>query len=205
MKKLAVVMVLAVVFCLPVVSVFAGERTNLELIPKVGWLIKPEFTAKLNGKKDSYSKDSAFSAGADLFLDLKNNMFAGVGFMWGNNHKVSDNRYQNKNKYGFTNIYATFKYKFLVNNNEENPLYLYPLAQLGVGLPSYKLDSTPSNFKMTPGLYWGVGVGVEYYNVIFEAIYGCNYATMKWDDSRAVKGDYTATAFRLNVGYKFSL
>jgi hypothetical protein len=205
MKKLAVVMLLAVLFCLPVVPVFAGEKINLELIPKVGWLIKPEFTTKIYGKKYSDGKDSSFSAGADVFVDLKNNMFAGVGFMWGSNHKLDSE----KNKYGFTNIYAAFKYKFLVNNNEECPLYLYPLVQLGLGLPSCDMSSTPANFKKTPGFYWGVGLGVEFHNIILEAIYGCDYAKMKWDEDDKSLGtqrrDYSYTAFRINIGYKFNL
>ena len=205
MKKLAVVMLLAVVFCLPVVPVFAGEKINLELIPKVGWLIEPEFTIKMDGQKIAEGKDSAFSAGADLFVDLKNNMFAGFGFMWGSNHKFESG----KSKFGFTNIYATFKYKLLANNNEESPLYLYPLVQLGLGLPSYNLDPTPANFKMTPGFYWGVGLGAEFHNIILEAIYGCDYAKMKWDEADKSLGtqriDFSYTAFRINIGYKFNL
>ena len=72
MKKLAVVMLLAVLFCLPVVSVFAGERTNLELIPKVGWIFNPD--VKVTNGKESVNeyKESAFSAGADMFFDLQN-------------------------------------------------------------------------------------------------------------------------------------
>ena len=208
MKKLAVVMLLAVLFCLPVVSVFAGERTNLELIPKVGWIFNPD--VKVTNGKESVNqyKDSTVSAGADLFFDLKNNMFVGFGFMWGNNHRFTD---RNKNKIGFTNIYAALKYKILVNGDEQAPIYLYPLINLGIACPSWDAEFTNvHNYEMTAGFYWGVGLGVEFCNIILEAIYGCDYAREKYD-MRTYGGtvskddDITYTAFRINIGYKFNL
>jgi hypothetical protein len=209
MKKLAVVMLLAVVFCLPVVSVFAGERTNLELIPKVGWLFNPE-TKVTNGKESLATyKDSTFSAGADMFFDLQNNMFVGFGFMWGNNHRFTD---RNKNKIGFTNIYAALKYKFLVNGNEQSPIYLYPLINLGIAAPGWEAEfkNGIENYEITAGFYWGVGLGIEVHNVILEVLYACDYAKEKYDArsfGRSIPkdDDITYTAFRINIGYKFNL
>lgn len=203
MKKSLLCLLLAVALVLPVVPIFADDDLNLELIPKVGWLFTPEMTGKVNGDKQSFSKDSTFSIGADLFFDMENNMFLGGGLVWGNNHKINES----DNKFGFMNIYVALKYKVLINGNEEAPVYLYPLVNLGVGFPSSEVD-TPlgTNFKMTTGFYWGAGIGFEFCNIILEGIYGCDYSTIKFDnESGSLENNVTYTAFRINLGYKFNL
>lgn len=199
MKKSLLGLLLAIALVLPATVVFADEETNLELVPKVGYLFTPEVTSK----GDSISNESTFSLGADLFFDMENNLFLGCGLVWGNTHKIGTN----DNKMGFMDIYAALKYKFLMNANEEAPIYLYPLVNLGIGVPSWEVSTfNVSNYELTPSFYWGLGAGVEICNIIVEAIYGCNYSTQKYDSSTGSHSEnFTYTAFRINVGYRFEL
>ncbi len=196
MKKIFVTLFLAVALVVPV---FATDDTDLELIPKIGYLFSPEITADSN----STSNESAISLGVDLFFDMQNNFFLGAGLVWGQNHKEDD---ISDKKVGFTNAYAALKYKFLVNASEDDPFYIYPLAQIGFGMPGWDVSGYFSDYKIDGGFYWGLGIGGEIKNIIVEFIYGCNYATEKYSfDHHDFSQDFTYTAFRINVGYKFIL
>ena len=195
MKKIFAVLFFAVALVVPA---FASD-TSLELIPKIGYLFSPDVTTKDGGTSVSDSKDSAISLGAELFFDMQNNFFLGAGLIWAENHKFSNG----DTKVGFTNVYVAAKYKFLANGSEEDPLYIYPLVQLGAGLPGWEYSGTLIDFEVAGGLYWGIGVGGEIKNIVLEFIYGCNYATIKASNYRDM--DLTYTAFRINVGYKFEL
>ena len=189
MKKLLTTVFLVAALVMPA---FATESKNLELIPKVGYLFTPEY------KIENYttSKESAISLGAELLFNLQNNFFIGGGFMWGSTHKLDD---KGLDKMGFSNIYATAKYKFLVNGSEEKSLFLYPLAQIGFGIIDYDSNDDPD---IKGGLYWALGIGAEFNNIILELVYGCNNATVT---ILSYDYDFTYTAFRVNVGYKFEL
>lgn len=192
MKKFFVALLLAVALVAPVLA----DDTNLELIPKIGYLFSPEITVDSH----SSSKDSGISIGADLFFDMQNNFFLGAGIVWGQNTKYDEHFDE---KIGFTNVYAAAKYKFLVNGSDDDPFYIYPLAQIGVGLPGWDYSGDIWEYEVTGGFYWGLGVGGEVKNIILEFIYGCNYATRK--GSNIKNKDFSYTAFRINIGYKFNL
>ncbi|WP_413853503.1 outer membrane beta-barrel protein [Candidatus Ruminimicrobium bovinum] len=196
MKKIFTALLLAVALVAPALA----SDTNLELIPKIGYLFSPEVTIDNNGKKESFSSDSAISVGADLFFDMENNFFLGIGLVWGQNHKVDS---KSDNKIGFTNLYAAIKYKFLVNGSQDDPCFIYPLAQLGIGLAGWNYSGPISNYEIESGFYWALGVGGEFKNIILELIYGCDYGKQKGDGVKSV--DLSYTAFRINVGYKFNL
>ena len=196
MKKIFAVLFLTVALVMPV---FAADDTNLELIPKIGYLFSPEVTAKVNGRTFSESSDSAISIGAELLFDMQNNFFLGAGLIWGQNTKYNKDIDE---KIGFTNLYAALKYKCLVNGSEDDPFFVYPLLHLGVGLPGWEVSGSFRDYEIDGGFYWGIGAGAEIKNIVLEFIYGCNYATRKVDDS---KDDFSYTAFRINVGYKFVL
>jgi hypothetical protein len=198
MKKLVVSLLLAVVLVAPA---FAKD---MELIPKVGYLFTPEVTVDVDGKNASSSSDSAFCTGLELFFDMDNNFFLGFGVMWGQNHKFNS---VSANKIGFTNIYGELKYKFLVNISQNDSLFIYPLVQLGFGAPGWEYNGYHLNYTIEGLGYWGLGAGCEYKNIIFELIYGCDYAVEKYiqSDHRDFKNDITYTAFRINIGYKFDL
>lgn len=201
MKKSLLVILMAVFIAAPVFA--KNTDVNLELTPKIGYLFSPETTMKIDGKNMSSSNESAISLGVDILFDMKHNFFLGAGIMWGNTVKVSKD---SNNKIGFTNVYATAKYKLLVNAKQEDPLFLYPLVQLGIGSPSYEYSGPIKDFEINSGLYWGIGAGCEYKNIILEFIYGCNYAVV---NGKFFGKDYeetlSYTAFRINAGYKFNL
>ena len=198
MKRIFVVLFLAIALVLPALA----DDRNLELIPKIGYLFSPEVTQKIE-TTNSHSKDSTISIGAELFFDMQNNFFLGAGLVWGQNHKEDD---VSDKKVGFTNAYAELKYKFLVNGSETDPFYIYPLAQIGFGMPGWDVSGYFSDYKIDGGFYWGLGIGGEIKNIIVEFIYGCNYATEKYSfDHHDFSQDFTYTAFRINVGYKFVL
>jgi len=195
MKKSLLGLLLAVALVVPAFA------SNLELVPKIGWLFSPEFTVDKNGSKVSSSDQSTFAIGADLFYDFENNFFAGIGFMFGDNIKYDKN---DDDKIGFSNLYATAKYKFLTNGSQDDPLYVYPFINLGVGLPGCEYDRPAGiSVDISTGFYWAAGIGGEYKNIILELVYGCNYSTKKVTgyDSE----NFSCTAFRINAGYKFNL
>ena len=198
MKKLFVTLFLVTIFTIPALA------RDMELIPKLGFLFSPELTQRPGGKSISTSKDSAVSLGGELFLDMDKNFFLGIGIMYGQIHKFTGN---SSNKIGFSNIYVELKRKFLVNNLNDNSLFIYPLIQVGYGIPDWKYNGYQIGYKIEGQFYWGLGVGCEYRNVIFELIYGCNYAAEKYitTDIKNFNNNLTYTAFRINVGYKFNL
>lgn len=193
MKKIFAVLFLAVALVMPV---FAADDTNLELIPKIGYLFSPEITVD----SKSGSEDSAISIGAELFFDMQNNFFLGAGLIWAQNTKYNKDIDE---KIGFTNLYAALKYKFLVNGSEDDPFFIYPLLHLGVGLPGWEYSGGIWDYEIEGGFYWGIGAGCEFKNIVVDFIYGCNYATRK--GANVKKEDFSYTAFRINVGYKFIL
>lgn len=194
MKKIFASLMLTLALVLPVFATDSTDNTDLELIPKLGYLFSPE----IKMDNSTSSDESTISLGLELFFDMQNNFFLGAGFMWANCHKTDDS----DNKVGFSNVYVAAKYKFLVNDTEDDPFFVYPLLQLGVGMPSWEYSGPYPNFEIDGSFYWGLGFGGEYKNIVVELIYGCNYATMK---TSVFKEDFTYTAFRINVGYKFVL
>ena len=195
--------IFTILFLITIVTTSAIAN-NMELIPKLGFLFSPELTQRPEGEKISNSKDSAMSLGAELFFDMDNNFFLGFGVMWGQNHKFNS---VSANKIGFTNIYVELKYKFLVTISQNDSLFIYPLVQLGFGAPGWEYNGYHLNYTIEGIGYWGLGAGCEYKNIIFELIYGCDYAVEKYiqSDHRDFKNDITYTAFRINIGYKFDL
>ena len=196
--KILTVLFLTISLVVPVLA----EDMNLELIPKIGYLFSPEVTQKIE-TTNSHSKDSAISIGAELFFDMQNNLFLGFGLMWGQHHKFHS---VSNNKIGFTNLYGALKYKFSINNSQNELLFIYPLIQLGFGIPGWEFNGYYKDYTMEGRVFWGIGVGGEYKNVILEFIYGCNYAAEKYVlAGRDIENDFTYTAFRINAGYKFDL
>ena len=186
MKKIIVALFFAAALVAPALA------DGLELIPKLGYLFSPEIT--IDGHSDS--EDSGIQVGAEVFFDMQNNFFLGAGLLWGQNTKYNKNIDE---KIGFTNLYATAKYKIEINDSS---CFIYPLLQLGFGMPGWEVSGYFHDYELDSGFYWGAGVGAEICNIIIDFIYGCNYATRKIGSH---SDNFTYTAFRINVGYKFAL
>ncbi len=212
MKKLFATLFLIVTLITPVL---AENDKILEVIPKVGYVFSPEITPK---EGYSVSAGSLLSLGAEILFDTKSNLFLGVGGMWGQDTHIK----HSNTDIGFTNIYSEGKYKFLVNRSKKDPLFVYPLLQLGVGFPSWSAPNSVyiKDVEIVPGFYWGTGIGIEYRNVVLEFIYGCNYSKNRYkglkpgeDEEFDTEDDYfgneedpfSYTAFRINIGYKFEI
>jgi len=186
MKKIFVALFLTMALVTPTLA------EGMELIPKLGYLFSPEITAHGH----SYSEDSGIQIGAEIFFDMQNNFFLGGGLIWGQNTKY-DKHFDEK--IGFTNLYAAIKYKFEINDSN---CFVYPLFQIGFGMPGWEASGSFGDYEIDSGFYWGIGVGTEISNIIIDFIYGCNYATRKVNGH---SDDFSYTAFRINVGYKFEL
>jgi len=206
MKKSLLGLLLAVALIVPV---FASQDKNFEIVPKIGYLFSPDITADFEGNKYSKTNDSVFSFGADFFYNLQNNFFVGLGITDSIKGQIS-NINDLDVKVSFLNIYATLKYKFLVNSTEEDPLFVYPLINLGIGLPFHDVTfpevASEPDYNMSTGFYWAAGIGGEYKNIILELVYGCNYSSVEVKaNGDKVSSNISYTAFRINVGYKFVL
>ena len=94
----------------------------------------------------------------------------------------------------------------MVNDSQDEPLFIYPLIQLGFGVPGWEYIEYQQDYVIEGRVYWGIGVGGEYKNIILEFIYGCNYAAEKYVlANREIENECTYTAFRITAGYKFVL
>ena len=205
MKRSLLVLFLTVVVSVPTFA--------MEIIPKVGYLFSPG----LHFKKISYNKASSFSAGADFMFQMgKTGLYIGPGFAWNQKHQVVDVR---ETKFGFTNIFANAKYKFKAGEVD-----LYPFFQLGLGISNIdkfneaevELENIHARKeKFSGGVYYGIGFGAEYKNIVFELLYSCNFGGYTYEREHWFEGhlmEYekhtetvTYSAFRIQIGYKFSL
>lgn len=212
MRKIFMTFFLTIALITPVL---AENDKFFELLPKIGYVFSPELTTKTK-QESSVSADSLLSIGAEIFFDTKSNLFLGIGGMWGQDTTIKHSNMD----LGFTNIYSEGKYKFLVNGSKKDPLFVYPLLQLGVGFPSWSVARSDYGKEVTivPGFYWGTGIGVEYKDIVLEFIYGCNYSKNRYKGLELEQKDeniiivrfvdkedpFSYTAFRINIGYKFN-
>ena len=199
MKRSLLVLFLAVVMAVPTFA--------MEIVPKVGYLFSPQ----LSYKGESFNKDSSFSAGADFMFQIgKTDLYIGPGIAWNQKHKIDD---VGNIKFGFTNIFAVAKYKFKAGD-----VNLYPFLQLGYGISNvddykYVDEYEKSTVKFNGGIYYGIGFGAEYKNIVFELLYGWNKVIDDQErdiydydsETRTYQWTLTYSSFRVQIGYKFSL
>ena len=196
MKKLLVSMLLAVVLVAPV---FASEKGDMEIVGKLGFIInslmvETDDLGISSSEKYDYNQDSSFSLGADFYYYVFNNIATGVGINYVFDSKVDIY----DTNVGATNIYLAVK-PVLLENKFVDKAYL--LGQIGLGITRF--DNSWTSFSQS-GLYWGIGVGAEMYNVIVEFSYSVDY----WEHDEKDWSDdwsYTNRRFAINVGYKFSI
>lgn len=196
MKKLLVVMLLAVAMVVPV---FATDKGAMEVDVKAGLLYEPILMCEIDGYKYSYPAETTFSLGADFYYYVFNNLGIGAGVNHIFQSKMNKN-WQN-GKIGATNIYLSVKPVFELQENKFIDK-IYFLGQLGYGIfNNEKMDSFSNpSAEADNGMYWAIGVGVEKFNVIVELMYSVNYSYFDcW------KENWTYRNIAINVGYKFNI
>jgi len=166
---------------------FAISRHNgkVEADIKAGFIINPS----LKTDSGTTDMDMTFSIGTDFYYYAIQSIGLGLG---ANNifgakvkNSGSDARYE------FSNLYFALKPKISFEDYS-----VYYLGQIGYGI----IRATDFAGTIENGLYWGLGVGVEYESFIFELLYSSNNATAKvGSDSSSIV--YSTLA--LNVGYRF--
>lgn len=101
-------------------------------------------------------------------------------------------------------LYATAKYNFPMGS-EFHP---YVKADLGYSFNSGKktIKSDPDDFSMKykNGVYYGVGIGAEYNNIVVDLMYKFTDAKIKYNDGYEVDTDkFNSKRVMLSAAYKF--
>ncbi|CAL7876405.1 hypothetical protein A2U14_09610 [Fusobacterium necrophorum subsp. funduliforme] len=107
-------------------------------------------------------------------------------------------------RYDSIPLYATAKYNF-ITDGEIKP---YVKADLGYSFNHARNKVYPdAKTKVKNGLYAGVGIGVEYGNLVTELSYnvtGAKVSVKGTDYTLAENQRYNNAAVRFSVGYKFN-
>ena len=198
MRKLLAAVLLAAAMVAPA---FAAEKGSMEIDGKLGLLFSPKLTMEARGESHDVSFDTAFSLGADFFCYVDPKVALGFGLEYAMQSE-SEKEDGESMKLGSTNLFVQAKYNFDLNDDTINTIY--PIAQLGYGILSTG-GSAADHFDIDNGLYWGIGAGmVIKQNFLVELLYSFNYGSFDVKGA-PISGDITYKAFKLKVGYKFSI
>ena len=211
MKKLLVVMLLAVAMVVPA---FASNDSKIDVVGKIGLIAAPSFNSSFCGSPEynwyEGDADSSFSIAVEGYYKLAEKLSVGLGLSYGFESELSSTAYDffyfsnDKQKLGFTNIYLSVK-PILSEN-------IYAIGQIGYGIPHASGNDYYNSYGMEfrvngGGLYFGLGAGVEYKSFIFEVLYSINKATLKEKNIFTSGQDcsFRYSAFNVNIGYKFTI
>lgn len=107
-------------------------------------------------------------------------------------------------------LYAIAKYNLPIDSD----LHPYFKADLGYSFnlknsDTYREDDAELKFSYKDGMYWGLGVGVEYENFVGDLMYKMNYGKVKCEAREGTEYDSTSPKINygriaLSVGYKFN-
>lgn len=211
MKKLLVVMLLAVAMVVPA---FASKDGKFEVVGKLGAVVAPSFDSSFcfntdyNRYEGEANNSFAITVEGYYKLDEKLSVGLGVNYMFESELSTPYDAYHfsgyDKAKLGFTNIYLSVK-----PNLSEN---IYAIGQIGYGMSHgsfYDNFNQGSNELKVDGagIYFGLGAGVEYKSFIFEVLYSVNTATFKekYNFSGGTDSAFKYSAFNVNIGYKFTI
>lgn len=191
----------------------AGEGTNLYL--KTGLDISGKFDKKevFPGQyaNKSNSEESGFELTAEITRELYPNLELGLGLSY-QDHKrpesinVDGSKVQNTG-YKSLPVYAVAKYNILLESN----IKPYIKADLGYSFnfdeKDLKVQDQKDSIKTSvdDGLYYGIGAGIEYNNLVVELAYKVNKAEISYEveKNKIPKKDYDYSRTTLAVGYKF--
>jgi len=211
MKKLLVVMLLAVAMVVPA---FASKDSKFDVVGKIGLIASPSYSSQFRTETDwpiyKGDADNSFAIAVEGYYKFDEKLSVGLGLSYGFESKLSspyDNTYfydDGEAKLGFTNIYVSVKPSLFES--------IYAIGQIGYGLSHGSFyDSYNQGWKKCKvdggGLYWGLGAGVEYKSFIFEVLYSVNNATFEERGNFFGAYDYLFrySTLNINLGYKFSI
>ena len=212
MKKLLVVMLLAVAMVVPA---FASKDGKFEVVGKLGAVVAPSFDSSFcfNTDYNRYEGEAnnSFAITVEGYYKLDEKLSVGLGLSYGFESELSSPYdatyfpYEDKAKLGFTNIYLSVKPSLSES--------IYAIGQIGYGISHGSfyddLNMYGNVLKVDGGgLYFGLGAGVEYKSFLFEVLYSINTATFKEKNYVSSEGtDYVFkySSLNVNVGYKFNI
>lgn len=197
----------------------AAEGSNLYL--KVGGDLYQKFDkVKVGGKKtdvDFSKKDAAdfgYEITAEFTREVYPNLELGLGLSYQDHGDPKSGAYEGISMFDVTGfksipVYAIAKYNIPVEGNFKP----YIKADLGYsfnrdnGNVAVSLAGCNIAFatEVNNGLYYGIGAGVEYNNVVVDLMYKVNKAEIKADIvGERIKKDLDYSRVTLSVGYKFN-
>ncbi|WP_426710767.1 outer membrane protein [Cetobacterium sp. SF1] len=185
------------------------DRTYLNL--RIGGDISPRYDAikfadeKLNSKS---AKDWGGEIAVELMHQLWGSNFdAGLGVAYQRHAGVKKAFSEDDiTRYDSIPIYATARY----NVGDWNGWTPYVKADIGYSFNlkdhSIKIADQNISTKIKNGMYWGAGLGVEYYNWTADIMYKMNTAKAKLNDGiDSSSSDFDYGRVTLSVGYAFDL
>jgi len=226
MKKCLIVLFLVII---STTKIFA-----VEIIPKIGWIFVPHINnAEENVSWNS--PEGTFSYGGDVSFQIGEKLYLGPGVMLSNSHKIqniNDLKFNFTNIYISVKLKFNIKYKdstvtiypFIhlggsilsyTNMPEKDEIKDFADDNHTKELSIYSRDCKGL-------LYYALGCGIEYKSVVLEFLYGINSAEYTYEcyyreittyiNGKTIKEDLysksydiTYSAFRIQIGYKFSL
>jgi len=211
MKKLLVIVLLAVAMVAPV---FAIDKGDMEIVGKLGVATNSTIVWCDDGVSEGYNKNSALSIAVEGLYYIFPELPIGLGINYQFNSEISDKFYGlSSSESGVTNIYLTIKP--IAKTDSKIFTALYAIGQIGYGLNRLDMNgSFPGegvewkNEVDSNGLYWGLGAGFEIMNdFVFEFIFSTNYWSSKSENtvSGSDTDDMKSTALTLFAGYKFNI
>lgn len=208
MKKLVLAL-------MAITSITAAAENHI--YGKVGGDLYTKFSRIDRGSGSLF--ESSQGRGLGIFLeataDITPNaeLGAGIGYLRRANGKNMERRLDGDNpttdnwktvRYDSIPLYATAKYNFIT----EGEIKPYVKADLGYSFNHVRNkvyeDAKP---KVKNGLYAGVGIGIEYGNLVTELSYnvtGAKVSVKGTDYTLAENQKYNNAAVRFSVGYKFN-
>ena len=190
------------------ITISTTQIFAVEIIQKVGWIFAPHINYSGYTSVSWKSPEGTFSYGGDILFRIWRKLYFGPGVMFSNSHKIQD---INDLKVNFTNVYLEAKLKFDIKHKDSALMVIYPFIHIGGSMTSY--NNMPKDDSIVT-----YGCGIEYKSIVLEFLYGINvvnytfvpmfettYRTYYSTSGHRKHNDITYSAFRIQIGYKFSL
>lgn len=194
----------------------AQEKTGFNINLLTGFDVLGRYSvAKINGV--DINKNNADSIGGDIALEATQEIYPGLelgmGVAYQKHGKVeaadssSKNQFDTDRIYDSVPIYTLVKYSLIKNDTSDYYLkgrfgYSVNLNEDDVKLKSE--DKVKTN--VDNGLYWGLGIGAEINNWIYEVMYHVNYADLETTAGNSRnKDNLDYSRVTISFGYQFNL